>query len=511
MQTQKNTQQKSWLISKDHVPKTLTSSYVHRNMPPDTTHIDIPETVTSIGNNAFKHCDRLQTITIPDTVTSIGHDAFTFCQSLQTITIPNTVTSIGEDAFSWCTHLSTITIPNSVTSLGKAAFDNCHSLESAIISNQLTCIEEYTFNSCKRLVRVVLPNDLLHIKSFAFYNCKSLQTIEIPAKVTRIGEGAFYGCSNLQSANLSSQLTHIDGHAFYQCNNLKNIVIPGSVTWIGDQAFTDCSKLNLTLIPGQPTEFGNAPCKCASAVLPDALCTPEKKNELGLWKHDAREFVQCTPFSVYAREFVITSLLKDASCKHNDSSNDRRDACQEKLFQNTYSNKENISLYRLCNDPSFQPSDLKALNHCSAIDVVRAIRYRHNNLSLPSTDEDTMPSNENECESMHFLRCVMGSRFITASLANMIEKDPNLEYSSLVTAMIENTPDLEGPSLHLFECLTLKDYIGVSTSSSNSIHDLSIFKYQRKLNPIPTTLGIILPAIVLAASLLVTTLQRLYS
>ena len=459
MQAQENT----WLISKDHAPEILTKSYVEELMPQGTTHIVIPDNVTSIAEGAFE-----------------------FCKILQKIIIPDSINSIGERAFSWCTHLLTVTIPDSVSDLGAHVFRNCHSLKSAVISNQLTCIERHTFDKCKSLECVVLPNDLLQIKPFAFYECENLQKIDIPAKVTHIGEAAFHGCSNLQSTNLSANLTHIDGYSFYNCKNLENIVIPGSVTWIGDQAFTDCSKLNLTLIPGQPTEFGNAPCKCASAVLPDVLCTPEKKNELGLWKHDEREFVQCTPFSVYAREFIITSLLKDASCKHNDSSNDRRDACQEKLFQNTYSNKENISLYRLCNDPSFQPSDLKALNHCSAIDVVRAIRYRHNNLSLPSTDEDTMPSNENECESMHFLRCVMGSRFITACHTEMINKDPNLEGPSLIAAMIENAPNLEGPNLHLFQCLTLKDYVGVNASSTNSIHDLSIFKYQRKPNQSPT-------------------------
>ena len=330
---------------------------------------------------------------------------------------------------------------------------------------------------------MVLPNDLLQIKPFAFYECENLQKIDIPAKVTHIGEAAFYGCSNLEFTNLSANLTHIDKYSFYNCKNLENIMIPGSVTWIGNLAFAYCSKLNFIMIPKQPTEFGNAPFQnCSSAVLPDVLCSRQKKIDLGLLKAFVREFVECTPFSDYAREFVITSSLKDDPCKHNDSRNDGCDDCQEKLFQGSYPDQENISLYRLCNDPSFQPRDLVSLNDCLAIDVVRAIRYRHNNLSLPSTGEDAMPGDENECESMHFLRCVMGSRFITASHTEMINKDPNLEGPSFIAAMIENAPDLEGPNLHLFQCLTLKDYVGVNASSTNSIHDLSIFKYQRKPN-----------------------------
>ena len=38
-------------------------------------------------------------VTIPDSVTSIGNDAFSFCESLTSITIPDSVTSIGKDAF----------------------------------------------------------------------------------------------------------------------------------------------------------------------------------------------------------------------------------------------------------------------------------------------------------------------------------------------------------------------------------------------------------------------------
>ena len=104
----------------------------------------------SIGEEAFFGCEGLAdqngmviirnvlhyykgnatSIEIPDTVTSIGIEAFMRCSSLTSITIPNSVTSIGEGAFSGCSSLTSITIPDSVTSIGYSAFDNCTNLEN---------------------------------------------------------------------------------------------------------------------------------------------------------------------------------------------------------------------------------------------------------------------------------------------------------------------------------------------------------------------------------------------
>jgi len=74
------------------------------------TSIIIPDSVTSIGDDAFSYCNNLTSITIPDSVTIIGQDAFRFCSSLTSLTIPNSVTTIGDTVFAWCTSLTNITV-----------------------------------------------------------------------------------------------------------------------------------------------------------------------------------------------------------------------------------------------------------------------------------------------------------------------------------------------------------------------------------------------------------------
>ena len=83
---------------------------------------EIPESVTTIGDDAFYACDTLTSLVIPNSVTILGNNAFFSCNNLTTITIPDSVTTIGIYAFFSCDNLTTIIIPDSVTTIGNYAF-----------------------------------------------------------------------------------------------------------------------------------------------------------------------------------------------------------------------------------------------------------------------------------------------------------------------------------------------------------------------------------------------------
>ncbi len=218
--------------------------------------IDIPNSITSIGDYAFCNCTNLANIIIPDGVKHIGTAVFNDCISLKSVTIPNGVTNIGDEAFASCYALTDVDMPDSITSIGKEVFYGCSSLTSVEIPDGITNIESGAFQLCSSLTEVHFGNNVVSIGDNAFAYCSALTSIDIPDSVTNLGTRAFENCKALTGVNIGSGITTINASAFYGCSALSAVDIPDNITIIGDSAFSFCSALTSVNIPDSIISIG---------------------------------------------------------------------------------------------------------------------------------------------------------------------------------------------------------------------------------------------------------------
>lgn len=206
----------------------------------------IPETVTSIGDNAFIECWNLMSIEIPNSVTSIGNSAFSSCISLNSVTLGNMLTYIGDHAFWGTGCLNSLEIPNTVSFIGKYAFDGCMSLTSLEIPSSVTFIGSGAFGYCPMLEQIVVSSEngvydsrencnaiIETMTNTVIAGCKNTF---IPDGITSIGDRVFSGCFGLTSIEIPNSVTSIGRSAFFE-TGLTSLEIPNSVTFIGSEAF----------------------------------------------------------------------------------------------------------------------------------------------------------------------------------------------------------------------------------------------------------------------------------
>lgn len=257
----------------------FTASAVKRS---GVTSIEIPSTVringtnytvTGIGQDAFRGCNKLQSVTIPNTIKTIGTYAFSSCSSLRELTIPSSVTSIGANAFGGCYALETLTFNSNAVG---TAFNDLESLRNVTVGENVTSINSNAFKGCNNIENVSynsniqLPIALTHCKNitigdritsvspYMFYENDYLESVTIGNGVTSIGEYAFYECSYLKTVNLGNSVTIIGDDAFDMCESLTSINIPNTVTSIGKWAFCVCHNLTLN-VPSSVTTIDKKP------------------------------------------------------------------------------------------------------------------------------------------------------------------------------------------------------------------------------------------------------------
>ena len=160
------------------------------------TTVNIPNSVTSIGANAFSGCANLASVNLGSSVTNIGNSAFSSCSGLTSVTIPNSVSSIGSNAFQNCSQLASVTLGSSVANIGNSAFSGCSGLTSVTIPNSVTSIGSQAFSSCSNMTNVVIGKSTETIGDGAFLRSPRI------AKVTSLNKVPPTCNANLFSDNV---------------------------------------------------------------------------------------------------------------------------------------------------------------------------------------------------------------------------------------------------------------------------------------------------------------------
>lgn len=284
--------------------------------------IEIPDTVTSIGQGAFQNCKCLTSITIPDSVTEIGINAFFKCTSLKYACIGDGVTCINNNLFQGCTELTSVILGKNVKNIVLGAFGGCENLISVYYKGDVIDTRVSIYNGHSEYLvsyypegnaswenavvdgywkdRKAIPiKNIFEVDNLTYLVLTEeeltgtvavgpLKSVEgeiiisdfvenegITYKVTEIKDCTFYNCSNLTGIIIPKNIMTIGDCAFYNCNNLLNITIPASVTSIGYNAFSACGSLTSITIPASVTSIGGAAffaCgSLTSITIPDSV------------------------------------------------------------------------------------------------------------------------------------------------------------------------------------------------------------------------------------------------
>lgn len=127
-------------------------------IPSKIDYSGITYTVNSIGARAFAKSD-ITSIDIPETVKTIGEEAFQECEGITSVKLPKDLSKIEERLFSNST-ITEIVIPDKVTFVARSAFESCARLSSVIIGEKVDSIDYRAFSGCIRLAFPKIPNSV---------------------------------------------------------------------------------------------------------------------------------------------------------------------------------------------------------------------------------------------------------------------------------------------------------------------------------------------------------------
>ncbi|MCD8363841.1 MAG: leucine-rich repeat protein [Lachnospiraceae bacterium] len=247
--------------------------------------LDIGDTVKSISSYAFYQAYLPDTLVIPDSVETIGANAFNVNGGITSITLGSGLVSIGESAFSNSSSTAffgTIYLPASVTSIGGNAFKNATGYawqdddsltmdENGNVSNGIYTIVDGVLYSADLTTLVDYPgmrvaesyrilDGVTTIKSGALSNILQTKEIIVPSSVTTVPSTSMFNASSgLESVIFEDGANaNCNNNMFFNCTNLISVTIPNTAgTVMGTQYFWNCSSLTSISIPENVTTIRN--------------------------------------------------------------------------------------------------------------------------------------------------------------------------------------------------------------------------------------------------------------
>ena len=326
------------------------------------SHVVIPDTVTAIGDNAFKDNKTMMTVDIPDSVTIIGNQAFYGCTNLVSVVIPDSIVTIGYSTFHDCSNLASVQLSKNLVSIGYWSFRNCNELEKIQIPKSLTTsnypnglfpVEGGVFFDCRNLKTIVFEQGITKIPQCLFANCSGIEEIKIPNTITSISNHAFYNCKELRSVDMSDDVTAIFPYAFANCENLSTVKISKSVITIGYGAFSNCKSLT-------------------KIEIPKSLMKTTYPN--GLFPYEGGVFINCINLHTVIFEQGITTIPQCLFFFFN--------GIQEIIIPNTVKIIEKYAFYNCEN--------LKSVQISTGIEAIHECSFMNNSSLLEITIPDTV-------------------------------------------------------------------------------------------------------------------------
>lgn len=244
--------------------------YVFANCSNLGNSIEIPTTVTNLGDGAFYQCEALKRIYIYGNITSIGQETFRNCSALEFILLPPTLEEIGNYAFSGCTNLEDLTLPETLVSIGERAFQFCQKLKYLTIPDSVKTISAYAFSQCRNIIELNIGSGVEELGSSAFadvtptkLNIKdiaqwcNLKTYGNASNPLAKAQKLYLNGSLVENLIIPDGVTAISRYAFMNCTSIKIVTIPESMKTINSSAFNNCTNLKKVYYNGTQAQWSS--------------------------------------------------------------------------------------------------------------------------------------------------------------------------------------------------------------------------------------------------------------